>query len=73
VPSSVADHEFGIVARDAGMRETGQVGVVDGDAVDLLRQMPEAGAEDEADLRRLNTRAVADEGGEVLSVLLSVP
>jgi hypothetical protein len=50
------------------MRETGQVGVVDGDAVDLLRQMPEAGAEDEADLRRLNTRAVADQGGEVLSV-----
>jgi hypothetical protein len=50
------------------MGKARQVGVVDGSAVDLVGQMPEAGAEDEADLRGVRPRAVADQGGEVLSV-----
>jgi hypothetical protein len=64
----IADDEFRVVARDARVRETGQVGVVDGDTVDLLGEVAEAGAEDEAEARRDVPGAVADQGGEILSV-----
>jgi hypothetical protein len=65
----IADDELGIVARDARMGKARAGRCSRSRPVDLLGEVPEAGAEDEADLRRdVRPGAVADQGGEVLSV-----
>jgi hypothetical protein len=66
----LAHDEVGAVARDAGVGEARQVGIGDGVAVDALRQMAEAGAEDEAHRTGAFRPGMrADPGGEVSAFL----
>jgi hypothetical protein len=64
----IADDELGVVARHPRMGKARQVGVVDRNAVDLVGQMPEPEPRTRPIFGRSTPGAVADQGGEVLSV-----
>jgi hypothetical protein len=55
-----ADMQVRVVARDADMREAGQVGVGNRHALHLMRDMAEAGAEDQPQGHGFGTGAGAD-------------
>ena len=50
------------------MGKARQIGIVDGDALDLLRQMTQTGPEDQTQTRGLGPGPVADQGGQGFSV-----
>ena len=62
----IADHQMGVVARNADMRKARQIGVGDCCALHRLGQMAQTRAEDQAEFDRGGPCAGLDFGDQVL-------
>ena len=61
-------HEFGVMSGYASVRKAWQIGIGDGDTLYGVGKVAKARAEHEADLDRLVTGALPDQGAQVVSV-----
>ena len=69
----IADDKARVVARDPGMGEAGQIGIVDGHPIDRAGKMAEPRAKDKPQADRRAAGPVAHQRGQIGNRRLIVP